>query len=183
MIHCHFDENKCFPLWLGELGPLTGYKEPPSYTIFKVVDKDTGVTLWGTPDGIFVRSDGSHIIVDYKTAKYTGAQDKLMPMYQVQLNAYAAIGEQCGYHPVSDLALIYFEPVTDTDAISDKVNRRDNGFAMGFKSNIHKVKLNKETIPSLLAKAKEIYELPEPPSGIENCNDCSLVESLIHLII
>ena len=34
-------------------------------------------------------------------------------MYEVQLNAYAVIGEQKGFAPVSGLALVYTEPVTD----------------------------------------------------------------------
>ncbi|MBN1367972.1 MAG: PD-(D/E)XK nuclease family protein [Dehalococcoidales bacterium] len=182
IIHCYFDDNKCFPSWFSSLGPLTGYKEPPSYTKFKIIDKDTGVTLWGTPDGIFVKADGSHIIVDYKTAKYTGTQDKLMPMYEVQLNAYVVIGDECGLLPVSDLALIYFEPVTDTNAVGFKGNHRDNGFAMGFSCNIHKVKLNKEMISPLLAKAKEIYELAEPPPGTDGCPDCASVNNILKLI-
>jgi hypothetical protein len=35
--------------------------------------------------------------MDYRTAKYTGAQDKLIPMHEIQLNVYALIGEPCGY--------------------------------------------------------------------------------------
>lgn len=105
-----------------------------------------------------------------------------MPMYEVQLNAYATIGEQCGFKPVSDLALVYFEPITDTDAVVNKVNRRDNGFAMGFKSNIHKVKLNTEVIPGLLARVREIYDLDKPPERVEGCNDCSSVENLVRLL-
>lgn len=182
VIHCHFDENKCFPSWLDDLGPLVAYKNPPGYTKFKITDDDSGVTLWGVPDGIFVKADGSHIIVDYKTSRYTGTQDSLMPMYEVQLNAYAAIGERCGYQPVSDLALVYFEPVTDTDAAIDKVNRRDDGFAMGFKSNIHRVKLNTGMVHVLLARAKGIYDLDEPPEGAEGCSNCISVNNLMNVI-
>ena len=63
--------------------------------------------------------DGSHLIVDYKTAKFTAHQDELFPMYEVQLNAYAVIGEQKGIAPVSGLALVYTEPVTDDATASE----------------------------------------------------------------
>jgi len=82
IVHCHFDNGKCFPHWLDDLGQLVAYKEPPHYSKFRMVDKDSNVALWGTPDAIFVKSDGSHVIVDYKTAKYTGAQDDLTPFYR-----------------------------------------------------------------------------------------------------
>lgn len=179
IVHCHFDNGKCFPPWLGELGQLVAYKEPPHYSKFQMVDKDSNVRLWGTPDGIFVKSDGSHIIVDYKTAKHTGAQDRLMPVYQVQLNAYAAIGEQCGLHPVSSLALIYMEPITNGETTLYVSNNRDYGFDMGFAAAVHPVDLNINIIPALLARARDLYELPNPPEGYENCKECANLDNLI----
>ena len=179
IIHCYFDTGECFPSWLEELGQLTGYKEPPHYTKFRIVDSNSNVTLWGTPDGIFTKSDGSHIIVDYKTAKYTSNQDGLMPMYQVQLNAYAAIGEQCGLHPVSDLALIYMEPVTDGDISLYVENNKEYGFDMRFAATVHRVALNIDSIPVLLAKARQIYELPAAPEGRPGCRDCTNLDNLI----
>jgi hypothetical protein len=179
MIHYHFDNSKCFPSWLGKLGQLSGYQNPPHYTKFQIVDRNSNVSLWGTPDGIFTKTDGSYVIVDYKTAKYTGNQDKLMPVYQVQLNAYAAIGEQCGLHPVSDLALIYMEPITDGDTGLYMGNHREYGFDMGFSASIHRVELNLNLIPILLRKAKELYELPTAPEKSQNCRDCISLDNLI----
>jgi len=182
MIHCHFDENKCFPSWLDSLGSLVTYKNPPSYTKFRITDNEHGITLWGVPDGIYVKVDGSHIIVDYKTSRYTGTQDSLMPMYEVQLNAYAVIGEQCGYKPISELALIYFEPITDADAVINKVNYRNDGFAMGFRSNIHKIKLNQNIISRLLKRAKEIYDLDKPPERFKGCTNCNSLDALLNVM-
>ncbi len=96
VIHGFCDDHGCFPSWLNPLGELTGYKAPPHYSKFRIDDTASGVTLWGTPDGVFTKKDNSHVIVDYKTAKYSGSQDSLMPMYEVQFNAYAAIGEGSG---------------------------------------------------------------------------------------
>jgi len=69
------------PPWLSEIGGARGYLNPPHYTKFSILDRRTNVVLRGTPDGILVMQDGSHLIVDYKTAKFTAHQDELFPMY------------------------------------------------------------------------------------------------------
>jgi hypothetical protein len=97
------------------------------------VDQATNVRLTGVPDEIFQRIDGSFFIADYKTAKFTGNQDSLMPMYKVQLNSYAYLGERCGFNPVSGVGLVYYEPQTElTVGLVDAVVM-NNGFMMSFK--------------------------------------------------
>lgn len=182
IVHSWFDGHKSFPSWLNELGDLVGYQTPPHYSKFYTVDSDSNVMLWGTPDEIFVRSDGSYIIADYKTARYTPAQDGLLPLYRVQLNAYAMIGENNGLNPVSDLALIYMEPVTDGQSLANGLNYRDDGFAMGFAAGIHKVALELAAIPPLLAKAREIYEMGAAPDGCGGCHDCQHLDELFNLL-
>jgi len=181
VIHAFFDMNGKFPVWLTDLGELVAYQKPPHYSKFNIVNSESNVLLTGTPDGVFVRPDSSYLIADYKTAKYTGRQDALMPMYEVQLNAYAAIGEQRGFSPVSGLALIYMEPVTHSDAVVDSINQRDDGFAMGFTAYIHKVEVNSSPIPPLLARVREIYELPSAPMGCIGCNDCQIMQMIFQI--
>ncbi|MBA7714378.1 hypothetical protein ES703_123400 [subsurface metagenome] len=154
------------------------YENPPSYHKFNILNSASNVLLRGSPDAVFVREDGSYMIADYKTARYTKKQDKLLPLYEVQLNAYAAIGEQYGFSPVSDLALIYMEPMTEKEDAEKEINYRDDGFAMGFAAYIHKVELNPKSIPLLLAKVREIYELPSAPDGHDGCDDCQILEKI-----
>jgi hypothetical protein len=180
IIHAFFDTYGKFPLWLCDLGELVSYRKPPHYSKFNIVDSESNVLLTGSPDGVFVRPDNSYLIADYKTARYTGTQDALMPMYEVQLNAYAVIGEQCGLSPVSQLALIYMEPVTHTGAVFDVINHRDDGFAMGFSARVHSVQLSPNSISPLLAQVRQIYEMASPPSGHTGCKDCEAVENLLN---
>jgi len=182
IIHCYVDNGRCFPSWLSVLGQLTSYVNPPHYTKFQIVDRDSNVTLWGTPDGIFIKPDGSHLIVDYKTARYTESQDRLIPVYQVQLNAYAAIGEQWGLHPVTGLALIYMEPITDGEATLYMSNHKEYGFDMGFSAAVHWVDLDIDSIRLLLARARELYQLPVAPEGRQGCRDCISLDNLIATI-
>lgn len=156
IIHSWFDVYKSSPTWLSGLGVVTRYKEPPHFSKFNILDRETNVLFTGSPDGVFVRPDNSHIIVDYKTAKYTGTQDGLFPMYEVQLNGYALIGEQRGLKPVSDLALIYMEPVTNCSSEANCSNHRDNGFIMGFSAYVHKVGLNVGMLQPLLVNKRDL---------------------------
>jgi hypothetical protein len=103
-------------------------------------------------------------------------------MYEIQLNGYALIGDQRGFSPISDLALIYMEPVTDKETAIHDRNYREDGFALGFSPNIHKVELNPGKIYPLLAQVREIYEAPNAPGGHTGCRDCDSVEAMARLV-
>jgi len=181
LVHGWFDRHHSAPGWLAPLGNVKGYVNPPHYSKFSILDARTNVTLRGTPDGILVMQDGSHLIVDYKTAKYTAHQDELFPMYEVQLNTYAVIGEQKGLAPVSCLALIYTEPITDDYTAKKDAYQSKSGFLMEFSAHIRPVDLAPEKIPLLLAKVREIYDLKRPPKSARGCKDCALLQGLIDL--
>ena len=176
VMHSSFDVHGHAPAWLSGLGDVVGYCPPPHHSKYRCFYEDSGVLLTGAPDGILVLADGSHVIVDYKTARFTGGQDSLFPIYKVQLNGYAYIGERCGFGPVTGLALIYFEPVTHQEAAIH--GHRDDGFNMCFKASILKVSLEEDSVLALMRRAREIYELPEPPGGSEGCENCQLVAAL-----
>ncbi len=181
-IHGWFDNLQEMPSWLRNLGNLVSYYPPLHYSKFNMVDTATNILLTGSPDDVFTREDGSYVIVDYKTAKYTGNQDHLFPIYEVQLNAYAMIGEQFGLKPISDLALIYMEPMTNDEEANDDMNRRANGFAMSFSASIHMVQMNTAIIPPLLQRVREIHDLEVAPSGYNGCKDCESVNNLVAAI-
>ena len=181
VVHSWFDRGQGPPAWIADLGELVGYKPPPHYSKFNVVDEENDILLTGSPDGVFVRPDGSHVIVDYKTSRYTPYQGRLYPLYEAQLNAYALIGEKCGLDPVSGLALIYTEPVTDEAAASEDFVHRSDGFAMGFVANIVGVRLAPSMIGPLLAKAREICDLPISPFGRNGCRNCGFLNDLLDI--
>jgi hypothetical protein len=181
LVHGWFDRHQTAPPWLGPLGSIKGYVNPPHYSKFSILDRKTNVVLRGTPDGILVMQDGSHLIVDYKTAKFTAHQDELFPMYEAQLNAYAVIGEQKGIAPVSGLALVYTEPVTDDDTARKDANQTNAGFLMEFSAHIRPVDLAPDKIPLLLDKVREICDKKRPPQPLEGCKDCALLQNLIEV--
>jgi hypothetical protein len=181
VIHGWFDERGSAPPWLQDLGDIAGYEPAPHFSQFFIEDRPTNIMLTGMVDEIFLLRDNSYLIVDYKTAKYTSAQDTLMPLYVAQLNAYAYIGEQCGFKPISGLALVYMEPVTHDHAATQDANLRVDGFAMGFSAYIHPVGLDISLIPSLFNEARRVYDLNVAPPGGVDCKDCALVEELTEI--
>ena len=178
VVHGYCDAHGRPPKWLAELGEIEGYREPPHWSRFSAVIKEHNILLTGTPDGIFVRPNGAHVIVDYKTAKFTDTQDELFPMYETQLNVYALLGERCGFRPVSDLALIYMEPIVDEPAAAAR--RCDAvGFQMGFSAHVLRVERQSDLIDPLLARAREIHDMTTAPPGRPGCRDCQFVERLV----
>jgi PD-(D/E)XK nuclease superfamily len=140
--------------------------------------------LTGTPDAVFLRAKKTYIIADYKTARFTNAQDELLPMYEVQVNAYAYIGERTGLvRPVAGLCLVYMEPVTDSYTAADPRNVTPDGFTMGFHAFIQRVELATAKIPDLLSKVRAIYNMSKPPEGRAGCSDCARLKQLISVAL
>jgi hypothetical protein len=181
LIHGWFNRHGRPPAWLGPLGEIRGYREPPHYSKFLVKDDDSGMVLRGQPDAIFEMNDGSFTIGDYKTAKFTAKQDELFPMYEVQLNAYAYIGERCGLKPVSKLALIYTEPITDDASVETDANLTGDGFLMGLGVNILDVSILPDLVPRLLRQARTILDNKRAPAGRDGCLDCEALARLFTL--
>ena len=181
VVHDHFDQHKCPPKWLEPIGDLVGYREPPHWSRFQMLDEDHQILLTGAPDGVFVRHDGSLVIADYKTARHTVAQDALRPMYEVQLNAYALIAESIGMGTVSGLALVYTEPMTEVlDANGAGIN--DAGFDMRFDAHVVHIDRDEDSITSLLHQVRTLVDRSAPPPPLDGCRDCHQVEALIQLL-
>ncbi|NPV55868.1 MAG: hypothetical protein HPY76_04220 [Anaerolineae bacterium] len=174
-------ESRLLP-WFVEAGLNGEPLKAPHWKAFNIVDEQSAVILTGMPDEVLALEDGSYAIIDYKTSKFTKGQDSLMPMYEVQLNAYAYIGERLDLNPVSRLVLAYYEPQTDAAAISlDDVLQAD-GFWMGFAPHLVDIPLRTENIESLLWKARSIYDLPTPPEKREGCEDCAALDNIFELL-
>lgn len=181
VVHDYFDRHGKAPDWLDGLGELTGYVNPPHWSKFSMLDREHLVVVRGTPDGILVRRDGHLIIADYKTARYTKTQDELLPMYQVQLNAYAAIAESLGLGTIAGLALIYMEPVTVVDnGCARKCH--ETGFDMGFTAHIVHVEIDPQLLPPLIARTRSIFQLSKPPTGSPGCRNCEAMGTIRRLM-
>lgn len=129
--------------------------------LFKLPVESGNWVLVGRPDDIFKLKDGSYHIVDYKTAKFTGRQDELFPMYEIQLNAYGYLAEKYRFRPVTKLSLIYCQPNEDLD--------HNANFKLSFSPHHLKVDLKPEKVKQLLVEARDIVNQQEPPESKFSC--------------
>ena len=163
--HRSFNENNCPPAWLNLPEAKSVVEED---TFFKMPVEHNWV-LVGKPDDIFKMADNSYHIIDYKTAKFTGRQDELLPMYEVQLNAYALMAEVYGFAPVKKLSLLYFQPQEDLDD--------DENFKLSFTTHYLPVDFQPQRVMDLLKQARLILSEPSPPEANENCRGiCNWLE-------
>ena len=182
IVQRYFDRAGALPAWLGKLGEVEAYIQPPHWSRFAIADEGTGVTLRGEADGIFKMVDGSYAIVDYKTARYTPGQEAMFRTYEAQLNAYAYIGERLQLSPVSGLSLVYMEPVTDEETAGMPHIVDEAGFSMGLRATVVPVEVRPdELIPGLLEEAIRLSEMASPPPGFEGCDDCKGVDALVRV--
>lgn len=126
----YFEKFNRLPTWFDKFGKFKGLYPVPHWSKFSIVDSQTGIVLTGVPDDIFVMVDGRYFIVDYKTAKYTDNQDKLIEMYKVQINGYAMIFEKLGLGEVGGVGLVYYEPQGNAPTVSFGTVVRDDGIVM-----------------------------------------------------
>jgi CRISPR/Cas system-associated exonuclease Cas4 (RecB family) len=179
----HFERHNQLPSWLESLYVRAKPVKVPHHSKFKVLDEKTDILLNGMPDEILQKEDGSFLILDYKTARYTKTQDSLLPLYEVQLNAYAYIGKRNGFDPIAGLLLVYMEPQTDLSIDNLDSVIHEDGFLMGFGGHTMEIKLNDEKlIPPLLEEVRKIYDNPVPPDGNDECKDCLLLDELISIV-
>jgi hypothetical protein len=180
LVHGHFDKYGRLPDWYPRIGRVRDYVKDSRrlhWSRYRTMDRETGIVLTGSPDDIFILRDGSHHIVDYKTARITQAQDELYEVYEVQLNAYAYIAERVGYSPVSGLSLIYMEP----EPAATVLPRADT--ALGFRAASRSIRLQPgRVIPPLLREARQVLARSTPPRGLAGCGDCEALRRLVRIV-
>ena len=178
-------KNK-LPPWFSEFGDYEMPIKVPGWNKFFYIDEETNVKLTGIPDEVLKKKDGSYAIIDYKTARFTKYADSLHPIYKVQLNGYAMIAEHIGISPISQLVLLYYEPMTDIIEITtDQLNElvKDDSFMMGFKTHSLNVDLDPERIVRpLLKEVRAMIDRGVVSQGNDDCQDCKRIEEVMELI-
>lgn len=180
VVGMYYSKEGKLPKWFPYVGDVVKVERTPSYQQFGTTDPQTGITLRGMLDHVFQLQGPTYHIVDYKTARLTAAQDELFPRYEVQLNAYAYIGNRTFFSPVSALSLIYLDPDTDFYSDPELLNRSDDHLMLGFTPKVKTVDIKPDNfIEGLLQRANEINEKEVPPEHTYAGQDCELLERLI----
>lgn len=182
-VAAYHQEHQRLPACFQSIGREAELITAPHHSRFQRTDAITGITLRGMPDEILRFPDGSCGIVDYKTGRYTDGQDRLLPMYQVQLNAYAWIAKVHDIHPIRSLSLIYFEPVSGIEEDVWPSHLKDEGFSLDFQGQAVRLPLDPDgIIPPLLHQARWYHAQERPPASRQGCQDCERLQRLIDLV-
>jgi hypothetical protein len=176
----HYAKYGKLPQWFSPFGEFKKVVPALHHSKFFVVDKKTGIRLTGVPDDIFEMEDGRFFIVDYKTARFTGNQDALMPIYRVQLNGYAYIFNRLGMGKVGGVGLCYYEPQGDAPVEDVGEVLKQDGFVMPFKAHLKQVELDPEgVVLPLLRRIREITDTGHIPEGEKGCKDCLVLGQVL----
>ena len=128
-------------------------------------------------------SDGRYFIIDYKTAKYTGNQDALLPMYVCQLNGYAHIFEKLGMGTIGGLGLVYYEPQGDAPLDDIEPVLLEDGFVMPFKAHLKDIGLDVEgVVKPLLKEVRRYADSEVVPEGRVGCGECEKVGEIVGML-
>jgi len=177
-----YEKEGKLPDWFPYVGEVVRFASVPSYQRYNFTEPQSSVTLRGVPDEVFQLEDGTYHIVDYKTTRLTAAQGGLFPMYEVQLNAYAYIGDRTFFSPVSALSLIYLDPDTDLASNPNLLSRSEDNLMLGFTLKVRGIDIKPDHfIEELLQRANEINEAEMPPEHTSACQDYELLERLIEI--
>ena len=179
----HVAKYNKVPQWFSPWGKFKTVIPAPHHSKFHFTDERTGIKLTGVPDDIFQMEDGRYFIVDYKTARFTGNQDSLMPIYRVQLNGYSLIFEKLGLGKIGGIGLCYYEPQGQAPVERDIGGFiRQDGFVMPFQAHLKRLELNPEGVVNpLLKQVRKIWDMKQVPAAKEGCRDCQLLGEMMKL--
>ncbi len=178
LIDAHFKEKHAAPKWLESLKCA----EPVDFPAKMTQDfPELGLTLVGMPDAVFRKKDRTLCVVDYKTARFKGADDTFMPGYETQLWGYAQLLEHYEVGTVSSAALVYFEN-TAANYLSKPLDLLTNdGLKVLFSVRIHEVEIDCDELGSLLKTFRDYVNMSAPPEGRDDCKACERLKYLFAL--
>lgn len=179
----HFSSFKTAPSWFNQIGKCKNVIPVPHHSKFFYVDEKAGIRLTGLPDEIVEMEDGTYVILDYKTSRFTNNQDLLLPLYIVQLNAYALIFEELGMGKVSGLYLLYYEPQGDCPIENGiKEVLLQDGFHMPFTAHLKQIDLDPQRIVlPLLKRVRAMWDKGQVPAAKDGCRDCLLLDQIMKI--
>lgn len=139
---------------------------------------ESGVALYGIPDEILKRADGTLCVIDHKTARAKDGNDPFYGQYAAQVNAYGYIAEGLGLGEVSLGALLYWE--ARVEAVEDDPGKNSEGGTvwMPLKVKPVPVKIDYSLLDDLMEEFKDITDAAIPPDSRKGCDDCKKLDLL-----
>ncbi len=165
------------PPWMSQFSTFKTLIKPPHFTKFGFTHG--GLHVRGVADAIVLLEDDTLLIPDFKTAIFTEAQERMVPVYAAQLNCYAMAAENQAIGDVSQIAIVYCQPQAAGEEMDiDRVS----GFGVHFQALAMPVHRNDERIKQMCDRAAGILSQDKPPTPYLQCEECPRVEHMYNIL-
>lgn len=184
LIHSYFEEKGELPPWLKNIFNFSVKEILRVNKLEEELPKNWNsnnqkIILSGVPDALWLIDDNTLCIVDFKLANYNETQEKLLPVYTLQLNLYALLNRIKNEKiTVSKLFLLYFQPLFKISSFKisnekEQVITSEDDFKLQFNLKIIRVEmLEIDEIKETINKACTYITSQSPPNGKEGCQGC-----------
>ncbi len=150
---------------------------PRHWSTFSYVH-DSGVTLYGAPDEIFERKDGTLCVVDLKTAHCKGNKDPFHKQYECQVVGYAAIAEGLGLGEVTLGGLMYWEAQVGEVQEDPGGHYKGGKLCIPFTPKTVEIKIDYKILDPAIKEFKRVWNAKILPEGRPGCDDCKKLDLL-----
>lgn len=151
---------------------------PKHWSKFSYTHK-SGVVLYGAPDEILTRKDGTLCVIDHKTAHCKGDKDPFFGQYQIQVIGYADIAEGLELGDVSLGGLLYWEAQKDSVIEDPSAFHDASGLWVPFQPKGVEIEIDYRLLDPLLSELKKVADAKRLPEGREGCDDCRKLALLL----
>lgn len=138
-----------------------------------------GVVLYGQPDEVLNRKDGTLCIIDHKTAHAKGDDDPFHNQYELQVIGYANIAEGLGLGEVTLAGLLYWDAQVTPIVEKPEDYFEDGKLWMSFKPKGLEIEVDYAKLDAPIKELKAIWKAKTLPEGREGCDDCKRMELLL----
>lgn len=139
----------------------------------------SGVDLYGVPDEILEREDGTLCVIDHKTAHFR-EDDPFHEQYETQVIGYGNIAEKgLGLGKVTLGALLYWDAQVK-DVEDDPAGHYNKGTVwMPLAVKPLEVKIDYRVLDPAIDELKAVVKAKNPPEGRVGCKDCKKLDLLL----
>lgn len=175
----YLEENGCLPKQFAPFCDCTSRTECSKHWSKFRYQYKSGVELYGSPDEVLNRKNGTLCIVDHKTAHSKGDEDPLHELYATQVIGYGCIAEGLGLGKVTKAGLLYWEAQVPDVLQAPGDHFEDGKLWMPFKPSGLEVEVDYSRLDPLIKELKKIVNSTRLPEGREGCKDCKKLELLL----
>ena len=178
VIGFYLDRDGCLPKEFSPFSDCSSRADFPRHWSKFSYTHESGVVLYGAPDEIFHRKDGTLCVVDLKTAHCKEGKDRFRGQYEVQVVGYAAIAEGLGLGEVTLGGLLYWEAQLEQVQKDASSHYSGGMLKVPFVPKAVEIAIDYTILVPLIKELKQVWNSTTIPEGRDRCDDCKKLDIL-----